>query len=248
MKKLVNLKKGYYNYLDGSARHLARKLEEKKPVTRLLLGYIGDLYNSAKLEKEFENENFESAYHNPITSELEFLIARIIYHYSQRKKLGWKIYLRRQKAKTAPDIRIDKDGKTLALIELKARVGWMQQVFSKERLGVYKKQYKQNGGIDPSDSIKVFKDQIKKHCVAHKVKKDQFFVLVPSISGAHRKKSGRKLEDYKKDFTKNSGLSEENFILLSGNIKFDAGGNWKRGEYEATNKFEQMIKKIEKIK
>ena len=133
-KKLAQLKKDYYNYLDRGARHLAYKLVEKRPVTKLLLSYISDLYDSAKCEKFYVNENFETAYHSPISSDLEFLVSRILYHYSGKLDLGWKIYLRRQYQKTAPDIRIDKNNKTIAIIKVKAKAGWIQPFFSEERV------------------------------------------------------------------------------------------------------------------
>src|SRR3989344_7575268 len=96
-QKLIKLKKDYYNYLDRKARYIAYNISKKQKVTKLLLDYIGELYDSAKSEISFKNEKFEAAYHPPITSELEFLIARIFYYYSNFKKLEWKIYLRRQK-------------------------------------------------------------------------------------------------------------------------------------------------------
>jgi len=91
MNKLIRLKENYYKYLDKKSRHVARLLSMKRPITNLLLKYINELYNSARLDASFKNKNFESAYHNPISSDLEFLVARILYHYSIYKKLNWKI-------------------------------------------------------------------------------------------------------------------------------------------------------------
>jgi len=153
-QKLTKLKKDYYNYLDRKARYIAYKLSKSQPATKLILDYIKELYESAKVDN-LKNNKFESAYHNPISSELEFLIARVLYHYSNFKKTDWKIYLRRQVGKTAPDIRIESNNKTLAIIEVKAKAGWIQPFFSKERYAKDMKKLRSGeSDFDPRDLIK----------------------------------------------------------------------------------------------
>jgi len=245
MKKLIQLKKGYYNYLDRKARHLAFNLSKGQEVTKLLLDYISELYDSAKSEKDFINDKFESAYHNPITSDLEFLIVRTLYHYSNIKNLNWKVCLRKQKGKTAPDIRVDKNNKTIAIIEIKARAGWIQPFFSQEREKKDTKKLKEGTGkYDPKDLIKNQKYQLSKYVKTFKIKKDQIFLLLPTLSGVHRKISNRKLSDYENDFAKNSGLSKDNLILLSKNLLLNLSPDCKRKNYQPTDKFERFIKKI----
>ena len=247
MKKLTSIRKNYYDYLDSKAKYLASLLITHKKMTRLLLDYIEELYTSAKIEREFSNDFFKSSYHNPVTSELEFLIARILYHYSIKKDLGWKIYLRSQVKKTAPDIRIVKDNKTLALIEIKAKIGWMQVVFSQELfakdLAILKSG---KNKYDPRVEIEKFKYQINKHCKAHEVSKDRFFLFLPSLYEAHRRGSKYKVEDYEKDFIKNFSLPEENFVLLSRNLEFEVGRGGQNVDYKSTDHFERMVQKIER--
>ena len=246
-KKLVKLKQDYYLYLDRKARYIASQLCESKEVSKLLLDYIEELYESAKAGN-FENDKFESAYHNPISSDLEFLIARILYHYSNQKRLNWKIYLRRQVGKTAPDIRVESNNKTIAVIEVKAKAGWIQPFFSKER---YKKDIKKlNEGkskFDPREQIKKVRNQLKKYCTEYDIKPKQVFVLLPSLILVHRKKSPQTIQDYEKQFTKNSGLLKKNLLLLSFNLVLDLSSNPKRKDYSPTKRFEDFISSLRKL-
>jgi len=245
-QKLTKLKKDYYNYLDRKARHLAYKLSKSQPVTKLILDYIKELYESAKVDN-LRNNKFESAYHNPISSELEFLIARILYHYSNFKKTDWKIYLRRQVGKTAPDIRIESNNKTLAIIEVKAKAGWIQPFFSKERYAKNMKKLRSGeSDFDPRDLIKKVKNQLKKYYETYNIKPKQVFVLLPSLKLVHRKKSTQQIKDYETQFRKNSGLSHESLILLSNNPLLDLSSNSSRKEYQPTNNFEKVIALLSK--
>ncbi len=240
-QKLTKLKKDYYSYLDRKARHIAYKLAKSQSVTKLILDYIKELYTSAKLDN-LKNDKFESAYHNPVSSELEFLIARILYHYSNFKKHDWKIYLRRQVGKTAPDIRVDSKNKTLAIIEVKAKAGWIQPFFSKERyVKDMKKLRSGESDFNPRDLIKKVKNQLKKYYKTYKIKPKQVFVLLPSLKLVHRKKSTQKIKDYESQFIKNSGLPQESLILLSDNPLLDLSVNPTRNEYQPTYNFENFV-------
>ena len=125
-EKLVNLRKDYYALLDNKAKTISKKLSKNNPVTQEILKALNEMYKSVDCEKDFINNSFECAYHGPVTPEFEFFVSRILYHYSKIKKLEWKIYLRRQsKGKDGklhvPDIRIEKNNKTIAIIEIKAK-------------------------------------------------------------------------------------------------------------------------------
>jgi hypothetical protein len=246
-KKLVQLKKSYYNYLDKKAKHIAFNFSEGRKITNLLLDYISELYDSAKVEKDFTNKKFESAYHPSVTPELEFLIARILYHYSDIKNLDWKIYLRKQFQKTAPDIRIERNKKTIAIIEIKAKAGWMQSFFSKER-EIKDTKRLENGEIDhgPQKLIEDMRNQLIKYITTYKINKGQIFVFLPTLICVHRKGSKRTLKDYENDFVKNSKLKKENFILLSKNLILDLSPECKRKNYQPTNNFEEFINKTSK--
>jgi hypothetical protein len=245
-RKLITLKKNYYNYLDRKARHLACKLLKKQAVTKLILDYIKELYASAKIDN-FDNAKFKSAYHNPISSDLEFLIARLLYHYSNFKKLDWEIYLRSQSGKTAPDIRIGCNKKTLAIIEVKAKAGWIQPFFSKETYNKAMKKLRQGkSGSDPRDLIKKQRGQFKKYYEAYHIKPKQIFVFLPTLALVHRKKSKQQVDDYENQFVKNSGLPNESLILLSNNRELNLSSNSKRKEYKQTSKFEKFITTLNK--
>ena len=218
----------------------------KRPITNLLLKYINELYNSARLDASFKNKNFESAYHNPISSDLEFLVARILYHYSIYKKLNWKIYLRRQVGKTAPDIRIDKNGKTIAIVEIKAKAGWIQSFFSVEKFRKDMKRFKEGKTKKhPNELLKVVKKQFKKYYQEFNIKPDKIFVLLPTWALVHRKKSTLRVKDYYKEFAKNSGLPKDNLILLSNNLLLNLSSNSVK-QYLPTDRFERFIGKISK--
>ena len=231
-KKLRVLQKSYYDYLDRKARNLA-----KIHSTKLLLVYIHELYTCTNIESDFRNDNFETAYHHPVTSDLEFLIARTVYHYLKRSKSksDWKVYLRRQVDGVAPDVRISKNDKTMAIIEIKAKVGWIQPVFSKRAVE-----------RDPKNAkvtIKSFKEQLEKYQEKFKIKKNQIFVLIPSLKEAHRAEGI--LSEYVSNFVNNSGLDKNNLMLLSENLKLDLD---KKGipntSYKPTKHFEDFIKSL----
>lgn len=244
--RLVELRREYYTCLNQKANLIALQLSKNQPVTNLILDSIKELYESAKAEKSIENDEnyFETAYHNPISSELEFLIARILCNYSKMMNLGWKIYLRRQLGKTAPDIRIDKDNIPIGIIEVKAKAGWIQCVFSKERYDKDYKKYLEHKGTDPKIQVDKFRHQCEKYCQTYKITGDRIFVLLPSLILVHRKHSSQKIENYESFFHENSNLPSDSLVLLSNNPLLDLSANPSSIEYEATNRFENMITKI----
>lgn len=247
MKKLSEIKTQYYKVLDKQSRVLARRLSRNLSATPALLVRIQELYSSAKIERKFQNENFETAYHSPISSDLEFLIARILYHYSRIKKLGWKIYLRRQVGKTCPDIRIDKNGKTVAIVEVKAIAGWIQPFFNSDR--AKKDMLKMKNGtstFDPRDLIKRVNSQLTKYVKTFHMDAKRIYVFLPTLALVHRSRSKRILKDYISDFAKNSKLSKDNLILLSKNLNLHLSSDMKESEHAPTNNFEKFITQISK--
>ena len=244
-KKLINIKRQYYLYLDRKARHIAFLLKRRKKVTKLLLNYIGELYKSSKLSNFVKTDKFETAYHNPISSDLEFLIARILYHLSKMKKLDYKVYLRRQIKNTAPDIRLERAGKTLAVIEVKAKVGWIQSVFSSEQRKKDMKKIKEGkSGMDPRESIKKFSAQIEKYHKVYKINSERVFVLLPSIREAYRINSGLPIKAYIKEFAKNSKLPGRNLLLLSKNPLLNLSENPPQKSFMPTVRFEKFVSLI----
>ncbi|VVB76435.1 Uncharacterised protein [Candidatus Tiddalikarchaeum anstoanum] len=245
-QKLVNLKEEYYKYLDRKSRHLGYLLSKYKCVTKLFLKYITELYESENGPKRlYKNNKFESAYNNPISSDLEFLISRILYYYSKFKKLNWKIYLRRQVGKTAPDIRIEKNNKTIAIIEVKAKAGWIQCFFSKDRKKKDLIRFNEGrGNMHPDDFIKRIKSQFTKYYKEFKIKPNQVYVLLPTFTLVHRKKSKLNLKDYCNEFSKNSGLPSKNLIILSNNLLLNLDSKISQKEYQPTKILENVIKNL----
>jgi hypothetical protein len=251
-QKLVTLKKDYYLHLDKKARYLAHKLSRGINVTTLILDYIKELYDSAKSESYFQkdDEKFEVAYHHPISSELEFLIARVLHHYSSYKKLKWKIYLRRQVKKTAPDIRIEnrRSSKTIAIIEVKAKAGWMQPFFSSERERKDMLRLKeQKSDFNPKELIKKVRKQLKKYHQTYHIARQRVFLFLPSLVSVHRKQSERQVKDYEEDFIRNSDLPRDNLILLSNNLLLDLSSNPSRKEYNPTERFKNFVSLLSEI-
>jgi hypothetical protein len=130
---MINSRLKYYQDIDENAKAIATDFVRQLPITDKVLNAIISMYQSAKVEQEFKDDFFETAYHSPITGELEFFISRILYYQSKALNKNWKILLRRQEKKTAPDIRLVKNNKTFAIIEVKAKAGWIQPFLSPER-------------------------------------------------------------------------------------------------------------------
>ncbi len=248
VKKLVQLKKEYYNNLDSKARYTANLLKHHKMITKLLLDYISDLYDSANTEKAFSNSHFLSAYHQPITADLEFLLARILFYYSKFKKLNWTVNLRKQKKdpttgkNVAPDIKIERAGKIIAIIEIKANAGWIQPFFSEKR------ELKDKGsGRNPEEEIKKAKKQLMKYANLDGCNKNKVFVFLPTFVHVHRKKYNDNAESYRNTFVKNSTLKKDNLIILSNNPSLDLSSSNKSKDYRPTENFENFIKKLERM-
>ena len=247
--KLVNFKKDYYVYLDEKANRVAIELANNRPATELLLDNIKELYQSAKIEKMFEGNKttFEVAYHDPISSEFEFLLSRILVNYSKAKTLGWKIYLRRQFGKTAPDIRIEKNGRNLGIVEIKSKAGWIQTVFSPTRYARDMIKFQKEGRTDPRTLINRFKIQFEKYCQFYNIKNDCVFILLPSLKLVHRKRSTLVLRDYEAFFESKTNIPINSLILLSTNLSLDLSDNPNKAEYEITNRFETMVSNLTKL-
>lgn len=186
---MIESKLKYYQDIDQNAKNVAENFKRNLPVTETVLNSIIAMYESAKVEQTFKNDFFETAYHSPITNELEFYIARILYHLSKLENKNWKILLRRQESKTAPDIRIVKENKTIAIIEVKAKAGWIQPFLSQERYN-YDKKRLQDGksNFDPDNLIASSKRQLTKYFDTFGITKNDVFLFLPTLALVHRKK------------------------------------------------------------
>lgn len=236
-------RKSYLERLDNVAESAAKLSTDGTEISALVLKTIVELYKAAKAESSFTNDKFETAYHSPITGELEFLVARILYHYSSVNGRGWKILLRRQVNKTAPDIRIEVQGKTIAVIEVKAKAGWIQPFFSAERYALDEAKFAEGGDLNPELLVQGVRRQLDKYRVAFGLSENDVFMLLPTLALVHRKKSETDLGGYLTNFESNSGLPAANLILLSGNINLDL--SYKIGELEPTDGFERLLQGLD---
>ena len=229
-----------FEEIDAKAKYTAEKYCKEREITHEIAGVIIDLYKSeAELKKVFEDGSFLMAYHEPISSKLEFFLARLFYHISLKKNLNRKVYLRKQKNKCAPDIRVENgDGKTVFIVEVKANAGWMQCFISPE---AYKKDDEK--GRHPEELIESHKKQLTKY-------NDTFgtsdvYMFLPTLKSVHRKNYKTDYEGYKNNFEKNTGLPEDKFVILSSDLHLDlAWENVKKGDIDKeklTRDFEKML-------
>jgi hypothetical protein len=236
------------NEIDERAKHLARSFVDGEQITENLLKTIIELYDSAQIEKDIIDDNFEVAYHTPVTGELELLIARILFHYSKSKELGWKIFLRRQVQKTAPDIRIEINNKTIAIIEIKAKGGWIQPFLSPERYANDKVKFNLDNSFNPDSLILRQKNQLDKYKTTFEINKSNIYFFLPTLALVHRKKYETSIDEYYEYFTKTSGLPKNNYILLSENRRLDLAYKPNLDQLQPTNNFEWMLKDLFEIK
>ena len=257
IKVLKTKRNRYYNILNDWAKDNAQKLAGKPGPSGDILDQIRSIYFGAKAESEFAGKSerssvFSVAYHTPVTGDIEFLIARTLYYYSEDNHLGWEVHLRRQIKKNnkmiVPDIRIERNNHTIGIIEIKARVGWMQAFFSKEQEEAARARQKVNLRLkDPEEAIAEAKLQLDKYIDAFDIGKDQLFMLIPSLKQAHRKKySHLSYENYKEVFAENSKLTKNNLVVLTSDLEYEVGNH--KGKYgqaptpgTITCEFEKMV-------
>lgn len=241
---MLDARKSHYDELDRLAKGIAAMSIEGSEMSEAILKVVIELYKSAKVEELFKNDHFETAYHSPVTSELEFIVARVFYRYSQRNGKEWKVLLRRQVGKTAPDIRIEVNGRTLAVIEIKAKVGWIQPFFSPNRLKRDQERLKSGeSAYDPDAAIQLSKNQLSKYVTNFQITPNDIFLLLPTLALVHRKKYETTLPDYYEYFGVTSGLPAENLILLSSNLNLDLSK--RLGDLMPTGNFERMLKLLD---
>lgn len=232
------------NEIDKQAQTLAIKFIEGKSITEDILKTIIELYSSAQIERELSDAYFETAYHTPVTGELEFYIARTIFHFSKIQDLGWKILLRKQENKVAPDIRILKNGETISIIEIKAKGGWIQPFLSPERYEKDKHKFDNGHSYNPDDLVQKFRSQLSKYTEKFNLTKNDIYFFLPTLALVHRKKYKSNLSDYYNYFSITSELPKENFIILSENLRLDLAHKPDIQALNSTNNFERMLQSL----
>jgi hypothetical protein len=245
-------KKSFYERIDLKANKIAQKFTGGGKITSDILEEIIDLYDSAKVEQDFADPFFETAYHTPISGDLEFFIARILYHYSKLNDQEWKILLRKQEKNTAPDVRLLKENKTFAIIEVKAKAGWIQPFFSSERFQKDKdKLLRGESEFNPEILIDKTKTQLNKYYETFNISNKDVFLFLPTLALVHKVKYTTELSGYHEYFSSTSGLPKENLILLSSNKRLDLSKDKldkKTEDLQPTDHFERLITRLTIIK
>lgn len=214
--ELLDAKKIYYELIEKKAIQIADNYKNGHAISEDILLFIHQIYRAAQSEKNYGDSNFSCAYHSPISGDLEFFIARILHHSFCLHEKNWDVLLRRQSAGKTPDIRIKKNNRTIAIIEVKAKGGWIQTFLSKER---YEKDLSQ--GKNPQVTVDKMKGQLEKYQSHFELPADRVFFLLPTLKLVHRKKYKSGIKDYLSYFENTSGLPADNFILLSDNMNLD---------------------------
>nr|HQU94003.1 hypothetical protein [Pyrinomonadaceae bacterium] len=140
-------------------------------------------------------------------------------------------------------IRIEVQGKTIAVIEVKAKAGWIQPFFSAERYALDEAKFAEGGDLNPELLVQGVRRQLDKYRDAFGLSEGDVFMLLPTLALVHRKKSETDLGGYLTNFESNSGLPAANLILLSGNINLDL--SYKIGELEPTDGFERLLQGLD---
>lgn len=234
--------------MDFESERLAKNYLKGEPISDDIMKLIIQLYKGAKIESLFHDEYFDSAYHAPITSDLEFIIARFFYHFSEQTKSGWHIALRKQKNKTVPDLLVSKNSKAFAVIEIKAKGGWIQSFLSYERFEYDKKRLNEGKTqFDPQNLVNSINHQLEKYSNSFGIKPQNVFFLIPTLALVHRKRYKTELEGYYDNFAKNTKLPNENLILLSSHLTLNLSGADIPQSLQPTKDFEKMVDKIVNI-
>jgi hypothetical protein len=234
-----NIRTQYLKDIDSDARKIAHKLSKGKKTTAMLLREINSLYESSDSIKSFNDSKYQVGYADSVSGDFEFLVSRILYHYSKLNNLSWKIYLRSQrsiqkkkkgKIQVAPDIRVEKGKKIIFILEVSVRGGWNQPLFSGER-------YKDQGQIKKRRlRLNKYRKLFGKHV--------RIFMLLPSLANIATIKRGKSIAYYQNYVSKAFDLPSKNFILLSNNKTLKLKKHKPLEDLMPTTKFEEFIKKV----
>jgi hypothetical protein len=243
---MLESRRNILDKLDKSAKTITRTLDGHK-LSELILKIRAFLYNAAKVENRYdESDRFEIAHNPAVTGEFQFLISRILYHYSAKHHLDWKVLVDRQQGKTAPGVRIICGDITIAVIDIVEKVGWIQRFFSAERYARDQARIAINNNFaDHAKTIQPSRSRLEKYSANFGIKSDQIFFILPTLAPMHRKGSGNGVDHYISHFAAASGLPPQNLILLSDNLNLDL--SHRPGDLKPTLNFENMLKRLREL-
>ncbi len=131
----------------------------------------------------------------------------------------------------------------IAIIEVKAKAGWIQPFLSPERFQNDKRRL-QNGksGFDPDTLITNLRKKLKKYSDTFGITNKDVFLFLPTLALVHREKDTTDLDGYYNYFATTSGLPRDNLVLLSKNKRLDL--SYMSNELSPTNDFEKLLTKL----
>ncbi len=175
-------KEDYYQLLDKAAQKVAEDFIAGKAVSLEVLRIIFfSLDASYAISWETINRNyrkgFDCSFPAFISIDVEYYIARILYHIAKLKNKNWKIVLKKEVLGVAPDIRVvvpnEKEGeKTIAVLDINVKE-WARAL----AMGDLDKDL---SPFVPTHLSQIINRRIDQFIYALEVSKEELFVLLPT--------------------------------------------------------------------
>ena len=195
----------YYKELDEVAQDVAESFVKGNAISKKILrDTFIYLSNSSSITNiDFCDKFFESSFQEFISIDVEFYIARILYHVVKLKEKKWKILLKRPIEGVLPDIRIVSSDKTIAVIDINI-IEWVRS----NLLGGFDKELPPNSY---EKLLREIREKQAKYIDVFDVKKEEVFVIMPALSVF--RKEGTSFEESFSLLQSESGI--ENIVILS---------------------------------
>lgn len=198
-------KEDYYKELDKVAQDVAENFVKGNAISKKILrDTFVYLSNSSSITNlDFYDKFFESSFQEFISVDIEFYIARILYHVAKLKEKKWKILLKKPEGGVLPDIRIISLDKTIAVIDINI-IEWVRSFF----LGEFDKKLPP---ISSEKLLREIREKQVKYIHAFDVKEEEVFVIMPALSLF--RKEGVSFEESFSSLQSESGM--KNIVILS---------------------------------
>ena len=198
-------KEDYYKELDKVAQDVAENFVKGNAISKKILrDTFVYLSNSSSITNlDFYDKFFESSFQEFISVDIEFYIARILYHVAKLKEKKWKILLKKPEGGVLPDIRIISLDKTIAVIDIDV-IEWARSFL----LGGFDKELPPNS---PEKLLRKIREKRAKYIHIFDIKEEQIFVIIPALSLF--RKEGVSFEESFSSLQSESGM--KNIVILS---------------------------------
>ena len=195
----------YYKELDKAAQGVAESFIKGNVISKKILRdtyvYLSNSTSIANLD--FYDKFFKSSFQEFISIDIEFYIARILYHIAKLKEKKWEILLKKPVEGVLPDIRIISSDKTIAVIDINI-IEWVRSFF----LGECDKKLPP---ISSEKLLREIREKQVKYIHAFDVKEEEVFVIMPALSLF--RKEGVSFEESFSSLQSESGM--KNIVILS---------------------------------